>query len=338
MSRKANPALIGVFVLGAVILGIIAVLLLAGRHWFQERHRHIMYFQEVGQGLQVGAPVVFLGVRIGTVKDIQLGIDGTNGRIMVPVIVELERHTVRTAAGKEINLQEQITIDDLVKQGLRARLSVQSLLTGQMYVDLDFYDDKPARFFSKDPKVSEIPTIPTTVQELTTMLEDFPVDRFLADVAAISAATNKILSSEATQDIPQRLDATLINLESLTARLDTESEPLLAEARADLVELRNGINAVQEAMARVGKAADRISELAAGDSRLATGIKKAGDELAAAARSLQQLSDDESPTVHHLNVSLQEITRAARALRMLAETLERQPEAIIRGKHIEENN
>ena len=338
MSKQANPTLIGAFVLGAIILATIVILLLAEGNWFQERREHVMYFREVGQGLQVGAPVVFLGVKIGNVKQIQLAIDNTNHRIIVPVTIELEPHIVRTSSGEEINLQERLTIRDLINRGLRARLKTQSLLTGQLYVDLDFYPDKPAHFFSEDPKASEIPTIPTTIHELTTMLENFPMDSFLADLSAISSAINKILSSESTRNIPLRLEATLTHLESITAELDAEDEPLLVEVKSNLLDLHKSITAVKSAMGKVGRAADRVNELAEPDSEMYSNISRAGDELSNAAQALQDLANEQSPTIERLNLSLQEITRAARALRLLAETLEKQPEALLRGKRIREEN
>jgi paraquat-inducible protein B len=110
----------------------------------------------------------------------------------------------------------------------------------------------------------------------------------------------------------------------------------LSEAEARLTELHEAIDAVQAAMAKVGRAADRVEKFAAADSRITVSITRAGTELANAARTLEQLADEESPAIRQFTLSLQEISRAARALRLLAESLERQPEAIFRGKHIEE--
>lgn len=336
MSKRANPVLIGAFVLGALALAITVVLLLAGGQWFQQRHRHVMYFDEAAEGLQVGAPVVFLGVKVGTVKKIELGLGGEEDRFMVPVTIELESHPVRTAAGQQINLQERGTIRGLIDRGLRARLKVQSLLTGQRFVDLDFHPDKPARFVGTDPELSEIPTIPTTVEELTTMLEGFPMDRFLADLAAISQSLKTLLGAEATAQIPRQLGAVLQHLEALSARLAAESGPLLTEVRADLEGLRQALTAVQSAMTRVGAAAEQVSALAAPDSPVAASIVQAGEELAAAAAALRNLTDAQSPTVQHLNAAAEEIARAARSLRQLADTLEEQPESLLRGKDGEE--
>ncbi|WP_310450421.1 MlaD family protein [Sulfuritalea sp.] len=332
MSRKANPTLIGAFVLGALTLAVVTTLLLTGGSWFGERRQHVMYFEGAAQGLQVGAPVVFLGVKVGTVTQIQLGLDPQSHRFLVPVTIELEPQVVRTRGGEPIDLRDRATVRQLVERGLRARLRMQSLLTGQLYVDLDFHPDKPAIFAALDPEQSEIPTIRTAVQELATKLEGFPMDKFLADVAAISDAVNQLMSAKETQQLPRRLDATLRHLESLAARFDAQSGPLLKDVRGNLAEMQKALLAAQAALARLDTAADRVAELAKPDSRLVAGMTQASEELAKAAGAVRSLTEQESPTVDNVNATLKEIARAADALRLLAETLEQQPDAIWRGK------
>lgn len=321
MSKQANPTLIGAFVLGAVILGIVTTMLLAGGQWFQERRQHVLYFEGAAQGLQVGAPVVFLGVKVGTVKRIQLGLDAESRHFMVPVTIEVEANMVQSLRGDQVDLQDRDILRQLVEQGLRAQLKMQSLLTGQLYVDLDFHPDKPARFVAGDSEESEIPTIPTAVEEFATTLEGFPMEDFLTDLAAISQSLNAFLSSEETKMIPVRLEATLAHLQSLSAKLDRDGDPVLAEMRAAL-------EATQAAMAKIGGVAEAGSPVVAS-------LGKASEELTKTAQALQKLAGEESPTVQHLDTALREISRAARALRLLAETLEQQPEAIVQGKRIE---
>jgi len=332
MSRKANPTLIGAFVLGALALTVVTTLLLAGGSWFGERHQHVMYFEGAAQGLQVGAPVMFLGVKVGTVKQIQLGLDPQSRRFLVPVIIELEPQVVRTRGGEPIDLRDRATVRQLVERGLRARMRMQSLLTGQLYVDLDFHPDKPAIFAALDPELSEIPTIRTAGQELTTKFEGFPMDKFLADVAAISGAVNTLMSAQATQDLPRRLDATLRHLESLAARFDAQGGPILKDVRGNLAEMQKALLAAQSALAKLDTAADRVADLTRSDSRMIAGITQASEDIAKAASAVRSLAEQESPTVHSVNAALKEITRAADALRLLAETLEQQPDAIWRGK------
>ena len=332
MSRKANPTLIGAFVLGALALTIVTTLLLSGGNWFGERRQHIMYFEGAAQGLQVGAPVVFLGVKVGTVKQIQIGLDQQSRRFLVPVTIELEPHVVRTHGSEPIDLRDRATVRQLVERGLRARLRMQSLLTGQLYVDLDFHPDKPAVFAALDPELSEIPTIRTAGQELTTRLESFPMDKFLADVAAISGAVSKLMSAQDTQDLPRRLDATLRHIESLAARFDAQGGPLLNDVRGNLAEMHKALLAAQAALARLESAADGVAELTRADGAMVGNMTRAGEELARAAGAVRTLAEQESPTVTGVNAALKEIARAADALRVLAEMLEQQPDAIWRGK------
>jgi paraquat-inducible protein B len=337
MSRKADPALIGAFVLGAVVLAVVTILLVAGDDWFRKHSQHMLYFEGAAHGLQVGAPVVFLGVKVGTVKKIQLGLDESSDKFVVPVTIEVEPQVVRTKSGEQIDLRDRETLQRLIERGLRARLRMQSILTGQLYVDLDFHPDKPARFVAPDPAVSEIPTIRTAVQELTSKLEGFPMDAFLADVAAIGASLNQTLNTPETRNLPRRLDATLKHLESLAARLDAKSGPILDETRVDLVEMRKALVAAQSAMARLEAAADRVGALAGADSELVRNLTQASAELAGAAQTVRRLAETESPTVQNVNMALKEISRAAQALRLLAELLEQQPDAILRGKRKTEN-
>ena len=339
MSRRADPVLIGGFVLGALALAVATLLLLGGGELFRERRQQIMVFEGAAQGLQIGAPVMFLGVKIGTVKKIRLGLDEASGRFVVPVTVEIQPNVVHTANGEQIDLREVSTQRRLIERGLRARLRMQSLLTGQLYVNLDFHPDKPARFRSADPAVPEIPTIPTQGQELTGKIENFPVNAFLGDLAAIGESLRGLTTDPATRDLPRRMQGVLGRIETLAASLDAQLTPTLAEARRDLAELRTTLASAGSALARVeaaadqvGSAAGRVGALAAPDAKVAQGMGRAADELAGAARSLRNLTAEDAPTVQNLNEALKELARAARALRVLAETLDRHPEALIRGK------
>lgn len=332
MSKQANPTLIGGFVLGAITLAVIAALLLSRGSWFGEQRQHVLYFEGAAQGLQVGAAVVFLGVKVGTVKDIQLGMDQSKNRFLVPVTIEMDPQVVGTNGGEPVDLHDRATMQRLIEQGLRGQLRMRSLLTGQLYVDLDFHPDKPANYVALDPNLSEIPTIRTSVEELTSTLEGFAVEKFLADVTAISGSINKLLSAQATQDLPKRLDATLRHLESLAARIDAQSKPILADVRDDLTEMRKALVATQTAMAKVEVAADRVAALASPDSQMVGNMTRASDQLAKAATALQELAARDSPTVQNMNAAMKEIARAAAALRVLAEMLEKQPDAIYRGK------
>lgn len=337
MSKEINRTFIGAFVLGAITLWLTTVFLLASGGFFRERSQHLLYFHGEAQGLQVGAPVVFLGVKIGTVKAIQLGLDTTNEHFLVPVTIEVDVGTIQTSSGTSVDLQDPATIRNLVDRGLRAQLKTQSLLTGQLYVDLNFHPDKPASFQARDKGVSEIPTIPTQGGELTAMLKDFPMEKFLADLTAISSAINRLTSSEQSHNIPIRLDRILATLESLTATMDTAANPLLTGIQTNLTELRQTLISIRAASKQAGTALDRFSALTQEGAIIARRVAGAGQQVEGAAQSMKELTSEDSPTIQHLNSALLEISRLSRAMRLLAETLEQQPEAIITGKRGQEN-
>ena len=325
MSRQANPAMIGVFVLGAFILGVITLLLLSGGQWFQHRRQHVLYFDGAAQGLQVGAPVVLLGVKVGTVKQIQLGLMQDGRTFVVPVSIEMEPAVVQASNGEQVDLGDPKTLRELIERGLRAQLRMQSLLTGQLYIGLNFYPDKPLRLVANDPELSEIPTIPTTAEKLSLKLEDFPMEKFLQDVASISASMSKLLAADETAELPQRLNRTLQHLESLVKKLDHESTPMLQGLRADLAVLN-------EALGSLKKAADQVTTLTDPQSPLFQNLSHASEELADAARAVERLSGEGSPTAVGFYEMLQEVSRAAHATRMLVESLEQQPQSILWGK------
>ncbi len=331
MSKHANPVLIGGFVLGAFALTVIVVLLLSGGQWFRDGQRQILYFEGAAQGLQVGAPVVLLGVKVGTVRRVQLGLEENSRKFMVPVTIEIEPSVVLTRSGEDIDLHDPETLHHLVELGLRGRLRMQSLLTGQLYVDLDFHPDKPARFFGIHPTLKEIPTIPTAVDAFAQILEQFPLETFLSDLATISMSVSELLAADETAELPRQLNRTLRRLEALAAQLDAQSTPLIDDLRAALAALDRTLTAVTEAT-------NRIAGLADPQSPFYGNLSRAGDELSGAARSIRDLSRAGSPAVVQLNATLAEVSRAARALRLLAETLEQQPEALLRGKRDPEVN
>jgi len=338
MSRQASPTLIGAFVFGALCLALATVLLVAGGTFLQERRRHVIYFEGAAQGLQVGAPVMFLGVKVGRVTMIQLGLDDRQ-RFLVPVTIEIEPNTVRARNGETIDLREHATMRRLVDQGLRGRLRMQSLLTGQLYVDLDFHPDRPARFVSLNPSENEIPAIPTPVQDITSRLESFQADLFLADMVAIGSSLKTMLASPATLGIPEHLTAALtgmeslaVRLEALATRLDQETRPTFQVLNEDLAELRQTLAATRSAMDRVSAAADTVGALAAPEGKFLAQWARATEEIRVAAQALAGLSGGESLPVARLDDALKEIAKAARALRTLADTLEQRPETLLRGR------
>jgi paraquat-inducible protein B len=162
--NRANPTLIGAFIVGAVALVVLGILLLGGARVFTERRTFVAYFEGSVKGLNVGAPVEFQGVRVGAVTDIQLQFLTAENEFRIPVFIQIELGRM-TQVGRHVEAKGQL-LKALIERGLRAQLEMQSLVTGQLIVQLGFYPDTPVRLVG-DGKVPEISTLPTTMQQVT---------------------------------------------------------------------------------------------------------------------------------------------------------------------------
>ncbi|MEI8191432.1 MAG: MlaD family protein, partial [candidate division NC10 bacterium] len=160
MSKRASPTAIGAFVVGAVALIVVGVLIFGSGQFFQHPLRYVMFFDSSVEGLNVGAPVRFRGVKIGQVSRIE----AQWGTQWIEVVVDIDSRTLR--GGREHSVKEfQEGIEqDIKESGLRAQLRSQSLLTGQLFVAADLFPDTPIRLTGFDPSFPEIPVVPTTLQ------------------------------------------------------------------------------------------------------------------------------------------------------------------------------
>jgi paraquat-inducible protein B len=328
MSRRANPMLIGAFVVGAIVLAVAAILLLGRGDLLQQRVKYVMYFDGSVQGLDVGAPVMFRGVKIGEVVDIRVDYNSDSENFLVPVFIEIDPRRVNIVGSRANAIEARFPKVDtktLIDRGLRGQLVLQSFLTGQLLIQLDFYPDKPAKLLGVRHQIEELPTIKTPIQELTKTLEDYPVKQVLADISEAMRGIRKLATAPELIATVRSLDDTLIKLREtlddysqLAKTADAGIKPLLADLRATLEEVRSAVTAAKTVFARANTAFQTIDE-AAGTA----------DQALVNAR---QLLADDSPLVYELTDAARELANAARAVKALADMLERQPESILRGK------
>jgi paraquat-inducible protein B len=162
---KANPAVIGGFVVGAIALIVIGLLVFGGTSWFAQRNTYIAYFPGSVQGLRVGAPVDFRGVTIGEVTDIEVMFDPEGITARIPVVMQFDSSRIHIVGMARTGSYEE-QVERLIQAGFRAQLQSQSLLTGLLSVNLDFHEDAPVRLEGGDQPYPEIPTIPSGLEQL----------------------------------------------------------------------------------------------------------------------------------------------------------------------------
>jgi paraquat-inducible protein B len=240
-------------------------------------------FMESLRGLSTGAPVEFNGLPLGEVKTIgaEYDMEGQTFRFPVEIALypdRLAKHFKPGKRARDAGLTMPQLIDHLIDRGLRAQLKTGNLLTGQMFVALDFFPDaaKAKADWTKQPP--ELPTTPGGFKELQHTLANFakkldtvPIDKISTDLRQALQSMHKMLQST----------------DLMVRRLDTELAP---KAKETLEESRKALLAAERTLAA------------------------------------------DAPLQQDAREALRQLGRASQSLRLLADFIERHPEALIRGK------
>lgn len=322
MSKTASKTTIGAFVAGALVLLFVAIAVFGSGRLFQSTTRYVLFFDSSIKGLSIGSPVMFRGVPVGRVTEIQLAGSLQELIFQTPVFIELNDKAERSFAGTESTLSREESLNRLIAHGLRASLANQSLLTGQLMVELNFYPqnelpsviDRSKRYQG----ILEIPTIPSKLDDIMQKAFKLPYERITANILNITEELDKLLQSPDVQQLPHKTTLLLDRLETLTVSM----EETLREIRT-----------LKEPYARLASTMERRVDTTLDE---ATRFLRTVDSLASETRrtmtDARAVLNQNSPTVLELNQAIREITNAARAIRILANTLERNPESLLRGK------
>jgi paraquat-inducible protein B len=264
---------------------------------------YTLVFRETVRGLSVGAPLDLRGVTVGEVTKIDVALNAGNSDVSIPVEVQFYPERLRaqsrnkTLHAKPLNSRE--LLDSLVAHGFRAEIKSGSLVTGQLFVALDFFPKAAPAKIDWSAQPPRFPTVPGSMGELQKQLmhivqkfEKLPVEQ---------------LGGDARKTI-QSLDATLRSAEKLLKNVDAA---LVPEARSALVEARKSLEEVRGTLGEV--------RTTLGEARTTLG-------------GANQTLSGEGALQLDLRETLREMSRAARSLKVLGDYLEQHPESLIRGK------
>jgi phospholipid/cholesterol/gamma-HCH transport system substrate-binding protein len=314
MSKQASPTLIGAFVAGAAGLIVAGILIISGgRLLLTDKTSFVLYFQGSVNGLNIGSPVSFRGVNIGTVTGIQLVVGDRNDDIQIPVIIEIDNTKFISSQTGKSRMGANDGIEDLINAGLRAQLQLQSLLTGQLFIQIDFYPNTEAHLVSNGKykrTFEEIPTIPTPIEKIGKLLEGIPIDKVMEHITSGIEGIDRLVNSEELHQTIAALRETLDDFRALVNNLDRHVEPVVSSVNLTLDDARS-------ALKKAGSTLDDVS----GTLKRANTTLQSADEL---------LSDEQILTA--LDSAMNEITSAAYAIRILAETINNQPESLLKGR------
>ncbi len=326
MSRRANPTLIGAFVVGSVALAVAAVAIL-GSGRLTPKNRYVMFFDASIAGLQVGSPVNFRGVRIGSVEDIRVELDSRDASVRTPVFVEIEPQRIAEVGPLgAATPPPEATVQKLVEQGLRGRLRVASLVTGQVVIEFDFFPGSEIRLAGLHHEVPELPTVPSAMEELTEALEGLPIEELMASLVNSVKTIEGLLGKPELQETPALLNQTLTDVQRLIAHVDQRLGPV-AESLEQIPEVT--ADALDDVSRLVKTTDEKVASLS---EDLEATSQAARAAMVQAEKTLAGLDGTGAEIQYELAVTLREVAAAARALRVMAETLEQRPESLLRGK------
>lgn len=318
MKKRVSPALIGSFVVGAITLVIVLVALLGSGRLFRKTYPFVLFFEGDVNGLKVGAPVKFKGVEIGSVTDIrlQLGeaedIEGEAGAAArIPVIIHLDETRIREKGGR-VRLGDPTWIGREIEAGLRAQLSMESFLTGLLYVKLDLLPTTPVKLVG-DPTVRypEIPTVPTPLEEAQAVASKFLQKLDQVDFAGLMKSISNVAKG---------LDS-LVNAPELKRAVSSLNKAIL-NLNETITSFRNVANQLNDNIAPIRQSLQTAVDDA----------DKAIKEATMAITSLNTNLQPDSPFMYQFRTAMENLSSAARTVQSLADYLERNPSSLLRGK------
>ncbi|MRR38304.1 MCE family protein [bacterium] len=299
------------------------MLVLGASKLFTQEFVFVSYFDGSVKGLNIGSPVMFRGVKVGSVTDISITVDPAKRQLKIPVIFTLEPDKFKGSRAEFRH--DPKTIEKAVEMGLRTQLQTQSFVTGQLMVALDFYPDKPANYVGLYKEYHEIPSIPTPLEQLQKTIEDLPfkeiVENLNHTLEGVERLVNAIDAKKTTETIDAAIRDAQAMVQNLNSRIGPVADNIAQAARsadAALLETRETMVAVRSDTQKVLDKAQST-------------LVSAQSALRQSEQTLQAYGED-SRLVVDLNKTLRELSATTRSLRQLSDYLERHPEALLKGK------
>lgn len=330
MSQKANPTLIGTFVLLALAIAIGTVIVLGSINLQKAPFRCVAYFTGSLYGLDPGAAVTFRGVTVGHVTRVQINYHKTDDTYLIPVEIELTPGADITGNQSRKLSPEKIktVLVQTIKQGLKAQLKISSLLTGKLYIDLDLYPDKPTILHGENSSLVEIPTLPSGLERITQKLEQLPLSEILNKVATALDGINNIVNSNTTRNALSNLDDSLQRLNTLLGRINDAVPPVASDLQQRLQKIGHLADSADHLVHSTDK---DLPKLKGQVNELLAELNKTAQTLNQTMGNVRRLTDKNSPTLYQAEASLHAIEQAADAVREIADFLQQNPNALVFG-------
>ncbi len=316
------------FLIGALVLGIVSYLSFGGTNVFSKPSRFLLYFGESVSGLDPGAAVKLNGVRIGRVAAINVRYDAVTKQAQVRTVCEIDRNILTDNTGAEIDMTNTAAFESLIDRGLRARLNLTGI-TGLLFVELNFEDPRqyPANPLFMAEQYPTVPTIPSPISEVQQSIVEIVADIKKVDFAGLSKQLNTLFAT--TNEKVGAFDAKALSDKVGGAAAAVTAFVNAPETRQTFLNLNAALNELRVVLARidghVGPLGDDMKKtLADAQSALKT--------LEATATTTQRFVAAQGNLGDEVTMSLRQLADAAAAMERLTDALARNPSSLIVGK------
>ncbi len=332
--------MIGIFVILSLVLFMTAIVIFGGSKFFSKENLVITYFEGSLQGLNVGAPVTYRGVTVGQVKEIKIHILA-NGKqsqeLIIPVLIALNAGDTLIVKGS--NTHDEANVNNFLKtmcdQGLRAKLKLQSMVTGKRYVDLAFYENSTAVFRDQAGEYFEIPTLPSEMQQLSRLMENINLKEIynkasntLDSIDKLTAGLATTLNESKTQQLVANLSTAAASLDSILSQVDADISPILKKVDSDLDTFNNlASHADQMVTSLDTQIKPFVSNMAVTLTHIDTALQQADGFFAQAEKTVAP----NSPLYYRVTEAMGQLEKTARSVEKLSEFIYRNPDTLIFG-------
>jgi paraquat-inducible protein B len=325
MSQKANPTLIGAFVFGAIIIAIGAVLFFGSANLFAKKQLFETYFNQSVNGLGIGSNVKYKGVTVGKVTKVQLKFQGGGEAPIVKVLYEINTDNLLNKYGLSINLADRKLHEKAVANGFRAKMDFESLISGQLFIALDYYKDTaPAELHPEgDTSIFEIPPQPSDIEAILADLTKAIGNIGSVDFASLAKDLQGVLKSAQAG-----IDS--MHLDHLGNSLDKAADSISNLANGE--QIKSALASVHDSFAELTVTLKNLNPAVQDLKPTLDQAKIALTNLQKSTQQLDQVLKPDSSFRYQLDSSLSEISSAAAAIQGLADFLQRHPNSLLFGR------
>ncbi len=325
--KKANPLAIGIFVVTATLLLFSGIIILGAGKFFQKTREYICFFDETVNGLDVGAPVKYKGVTLGKINKIYISNSSnikTQKVMIIFSLIESNNIGYSLADDSGMDLGEKISM--AIKEGLRAKLAYQSIVTGMLYIELDYFakagDEIVYNYEGTD--YEEMPAVPSSA------LEEFT--KKLATIA------DDVINMQ-LDEIGKNLNATLVTLNTKLSEVDTKNISDKTVALLDEVGAIVADADIKGSLTKVNKLLDDADSLVLSIEKDVSSISSKANETLTKGdvflENMNAFTSRHSPFMVEFSLLLNTLRNTSQSAQSLIEYLERNPSSLIKGKALE---